>query len=90
MRIDCASCKERHDSSSTPFIYDIVETISRHKEEVPRFDEETGLVKVATHYFCQAEGEFVCKKCGLVNKVSLKWQTAESKNLEEAKNEPTG
>lgn len=92
MRINCAACGERHDSSNEPFVYDIINETSSQKEEVPKFDEESGEIHIATHCFKGSEGKFTCKNCGAENIVTLKWQSMvwKSRKDEEASYEPIG
>lgn len=74
MRIACAVCGYIHDSTVTPFLYDIIPPAER---------TPTGPNNL--RYAKAVNGSFKCEKCGAKNDVCLIWSASVTEKLEETK-----
>jgi hypothetical protein len=77
MRITCAVCDYLHDSTVTPFMYDIIPSTKR---------SPTGPNNL--RYAKAVNAEFRCKKCGAKNDICLIWSASVTEKPEENKDVP--
>lgn len=76
MRIECSVCGKIHDSNLSPFTHDIV----RITKERQRVEKLNLLLPPLVLNLKESESSFICKHCGTMNYVVLRWfSTVEEK-----------
>lgn len=80
MRIPCAKCDHLHDSTVTPFMYDIVKEDEKEAESCPPGPGDPDYAL----YNRYKASEFKCEKCGATNDVMLIWSVLEEEDEKKA------